>query len=98
MLDVKQLHQKGVIYRQLDFNCIILIEKYEPLISGFQKLCYFSNNTENIQNGCYSAPETMDTDNYNYAVDVYSYGIILYCLFVANFMSKYRNAPHFLKK
>ena len=59
--------------RIIDFSCSVIQKKLQDPITGY-------NYTEG-----YKAPEITNTGSYNYKVDWYSYGIVLWHLFGLNF-------------
>ena len=85
---MKNVHKRNVIHRFLNISNIFLNENLEPKIDGFYfPIEHIFELESEIMLGIFDllfrAPELM-SENYSFPCDVYSYGFILYCLFVGN--------------
>lgn len=85
---MKNVHKRNVIHRFLNISNIFLNENLEPKIDGFYiPIEHVFEVESEIMTGVFEsafrAPELM-SENYSFPCDVYSYGLILYYLFVGN--------------
>lgn len=74
------LHKKGIIYRYLNPNNILMDKDLYPMVSNFI-FSKFSNDLDSddeIPELAYDAPEILKGEDYSEASDVYSFGIIIY--------------------
>ena len=82
---MKYLHNKNIMHRDLKPENILLNDKLEPHIGdfGLSKLLDNQNkngqaNTVSIGTPLYMAPEIFTNSPYDFKVDVYAFGMILY--------------------
>ena len=82
---MRYLHSKGIIHRDLKSPNILLDNRLFPYISDFGLGRIIEKAIEGLppMTSCagtpnWMAPEQISTENYGFAVDVYSFGMILY--------------------
>lgn len=82
---MRYLHSKGIIHRDLKSPNILLDNRLFPYISDFGLGRIIEKAVEGLppMTSCagtpnWMAPEQISTENYGFAVDVYSFGMILY--------------------
>ncbi|OHS97389.1 hypothetical protein TRFO_36394 [Tritrichomonas foetus] len=80
---MKHLHRHNIIHRDLKPENILLNENFEPFIGdfGLSKITQSSDgqaNTTSIGTPLYMAPEIFMNDPYDFKVDVYAFGMIVY--------------------
>jgi calcium-dependent protein kinase len=79
------LHSKNVIHRDVKFENILIVdrEKMKIKLIDFDLACFYDPSSEFAKKSCgtpgYIAPEVF-TNNYDFKVDVYSAGLLLYSL------------------
>lgn len=73
---MKYLHKHGIIHRYLKPDNIFLDKDFHPKISnfGFSKITDFDHSKSEI----YEAPEILKNERYDYKIDVYAFGILMY--------------------
>jgi serine/threonine protein kinase len=77
------LFRNGIIHRDLKPDNILLNENFEPKVgdfglSKFVDVSQAASQTKDIGTPSYMAPEMLSGLPYNWAVDVYAYGIVAY--------------------
>lgn len=97
---MKQVHKKKVIHRFLDISRIFLNENFEPKIDGFyfpiESICDIESEIQNDHfDMLFKAPEFFE-GKFDFSCDVYSFGVILYFLFVGDFELKTKKMTTFL--
>ena len=80
---MRYLHSRQIVHRDLKPENILLNDNLEPCIGdfGFSKISKNKdgqNNTTQIGTPLYMAPEIFTNSPYDFKVDVYAFGIILY--------------------
>lgn len=86
---ISYLHENRIIHRDLKPMNILLDENLYPIICdlGIAKETqpgHTSSQTNNMGTVMYMAPENIEGKRYNYKNDVFSFGIILYNIFVGD--------------
>lgn len=90
---LKYIHQNGLIYRDLKIENIMLNSVFETKLIDFGLVriheCLnpnFSFVSDSLTKGlgtfAYMSPEMLNEEDYDYKTDVYSYGVVLYYIFV----------------
>lgn len=90
---MKYLHQKGIIHRDLKIENIMLNSVYETKLvdfgliriteSALEEYSFVEDSlTRGVGTLAYMSPEMINEEDYDFKTDVYSFGIVLYALFV----------------
>jgi len=82
-LVLNYLHSFNIIYHDLKLENIILLnldESYEIKLIDFGLVQNFNDKDSSLRKGTieYMAPELLGTDDYDYRIDFYALGVILY--------------------
>ena len=74
------LHQNNIVHRDLKASNILLDDKLQPKITGFDNIQFrFEQISENFfGTPLYAAPEVWEDGNYSAASDVYAFGMLMY--------------------
>ena len=88
-MGIKEIHNKKIVHRNLKPNNIFIGDDYRIKIGNFKNAKIFQENEEEIINekidiNNYTAPEIMINQNYNYKIDIWSLGCIIYELCTLN--------------
>ena len=77
------LRSNNIIHRDLRPDNILLNENFEPKVAGFHLSKFVKGDPmhQSIQGGTpiFMAPEITEGTSYDYSVDVYAYGMLVYC-------------------
>ncbi|KAK8842223.1 hypothetical protein M9Y10_026455 [Tritrichomonas musculus] len=95
---MRYLHEKGLIYRDLNIDNIILNSFFNAKLIDFglvrvnellfgKEMMNSISMTKGVGDGAYMPPEMMNDEDYDNKTDAYSYGIVLYYIFL-------RTLPH----
>jgi serine/threonine protein kinase len=78
------LHARGIVHHYLRLQNVFLIDRYEPIIAGFDLSRPFNNRINDLcdaEPSFYRAPELHGSDIYDFSADIYSFAITLYGIF-----------------
>ena len=83
---MKTVHSRGYIHKTLKPYNIFLDENFEPLLGGFERASEFLPAVEFFLGEiAFQAPEIMDHQSYDYKVDVFTFGITVFCLLAGRY-------------
>lgn len=72
------MHEKHIVHRNINPNCIWINDKYEIKISEFDFATFTDDEIESVGNIHFMSPELLDESSiYNEKTDVYSFGILM---------------------
>jgi serine/threonine protein kinase len=79
------LHSKQIIHRDLKPENVFLDDNWEPVIADFGLSKFWAGNvdgTAGLGSALFMAPEIADRTRYDLSVDVYSFAVLLYTMFL----------------
>jgi len=84
-LATEYMHKENVIFRDLKLENVVMDPKWRAKVTDFglaKKLTSVADATTMCGSYGYAAPEIMrNTGKYTYAVDLYSFGVVMYLMF-----------------